>query len=90
MEICKKHFDPASLLVQHSVEAMGELVEASSLPFFNSDRMLERGYDRKDRVSIPIKDEDAHVTYNIACLASEKKRFGAIFNAVREAVLRNN
>lgn len=89
LDICRKHFHPSNLLVQSSVEAMGELVEASSLPFFNSDRMLERGYDHPERVSIPIEDTDAHATYYIACLSHEKKRFGAVFSAVGEAVLRN-
>ena len=89
MDVCKEHFDPANLLVQSSIEAMGELVEASSLPFFNSDRMLEHGYGIHDRVSIPIDDDDAHATYYIACLSSEKKLFSSVFNAVREAVLRN-
>ena len=89
MEICRKHFEPSHLLVQSSVEAMGELVEASSLPFFNSDRMLERGYDHPERVSLPIEDADAHATYYIACLSNEKGRFGTVFSAVREAVLRN-
>ena len=88
MDVCRTHFDPANLLVQNSIEAMGELVEASSLPFFNSDRMLERGYGIPDRVSIPLIDEDAHAVYYIVCLSSDKKRLGSVFNAVREMVLR--
>ena len=88
MELCKRHIAPSHLLVQNSVEAMGELVEASSLPFFNSDRMMERGYDHPERVSLPLEDDDARAVYYIACLSQDKKRFGSVFSAVREAVLR--
>lgn len=88
MDVCHRHFANGNLLVQKNVDALGELADASSLPFFNSDRMIERGFFMPDRVSIPIADEDAHTAYYIACLSSEKKRFGSMFNAVRETVLR--
>ena len=90
MDVCRKHLDSSKLIIQSSIEAMGELVESSSLPFFNSDRMLEKGYGIPDRVSIPINDTDAHAVYYIACMASEKKRFDSVFNAVRETVIRNH
>ena len=43
MDICRKHLEEADLLVQNSMDALDELVEASTLPFFNSDRMIELG-----------------------------------------------
>ncbi|MBQ6042772.1 MAG: LysR family transcriptional regulator [Clostridia bacterium] len=88
MDVCLKHLDPANMLIQKNSDALYELIEASNLPHFNSDRMLDRhGYD-PGRVSLPISDDDAHTAFYIACLNSEKKKYGAVFSAAREAVLR--
>ena len=58
------------------------------MPVFNSDRMMERGYDVPGRVTLPITDETAHATYYLACLNSEKKKYTSLFNAVRAFVIR--
>ena len=89
MDICKKHLSESDLLIQTSPEALGELIEASTLPFFNSDRMIEMGYQTPGRVSIPINDEDAHATYWAACRTSDQNKYRAIFNAVRSYTLRH-
>lgn len=89
MEICRKRLDPEKLIVQNNMDALLELIEASTLPHFTSDRIIERGFSNPDRVTIPIEDPDAKTTYYIACLNSEKKKYGAVFSAAREAVLRN-
>lgn len=89
MNVCKEKLSPSDLLVQSNMDALSELVEASSLPIFNSDQMLMRGYNIPGRVSIPISDEEAHATYYIACLASEKNKYNSIFSAVRSTLLRN-
>ena len=89
MGICKKHLSESDLLIQTSPEALGDLIEASTLPFFNSDRMIEMGYQTPGRVSIPINDEDAHATYWAACRTSDQNKYRAIFNAVRSYTLRH-
>jgi hypothetical protein len=65
------------------------LIDASSLPFFNSDQMLKAGYQPPDRVALPITDPEAHATYWIACLASEQQKYRSVFSAVRGNLLRN-
>lgn len=87
MEVCKQHLEPGNLLIQSSFEALGELIDASKLPFFNSDRMMERAPRQPERVSVPISDADASTAYYIACLASEKQKYNAVFSAARQAVL---
>lgn len=90
MNICRENMSEDNLLIQINHNAMSELIDASSLPFFNSDRMIERGYVNPDRVTIPINNSDAHAVYYIACLASYKKKYGSAFNAVRSVVLNGN
>ena len=87
MDICKKHLSVSDLLVQSGMEALGELVEASSLPVFSSDRIIDLGYETPGRIAIPISDEDAHATYWVACLAADQKKYRSIFNAVRSYAL---
>ena len=89
MDICRNHMSESDLLVQDSMEALGELVDASTLPVFNSDRIIEQGYETPGRISIPIRDEDAHATYWVACLTSDQKKYRLIFNAVRSYALRH-
>lgn len=89
MDICKKHLAVSDLLVQNSTDALDELAEASTLPMFNSDRMIELGYDAPGRISVPISDEDAHATYWVVCRAQEQKKYRSIFNAVRGYAIRH-
>ena len=90
MDICKKHLSEEDLLVQRGLEALGELIEASTLPFFNSDRMIEMGVQIPGRVSVPISDEDAHATYWVACRASDQSKYRPIFNTVHSYALRHD
>ncbi|MBQ9553234.1 MAG: LysR family transcriptional regulator [Clostridia bacterium] len=87
MHICEKHFSPSNLLVQSNADALGELIDASSLPFFNSDRMIELGYTPPGRVFVPICDADASATYWLCCLKSVQKQYRSLFNAVRGAAI---
>ena len=89
MEACKDKLAQTDLLVQNSFDAFSELVQASRLPLFNSDRFIERGYAPPGRVSIPINDPEAHATYYLCCLASEQKPYRSLFNSVRGNLLRN-
>ena len=90
MDVCKKHLSSSDLLVQNNLEALGELVEASSLPVFSSDRIIDLGYETPGRITIPISDEDAKATYWVACSSSDRQKYRSVFNAVRAYALRYN
>ena len=88
MDITLKHLSASDLLIQNSMDALGELIDASMLPFFNSSQMLSLGYEFPGRVSLPITDSDAHTTFWVACLASEQQKYRSLFSAVRGTLLR--
>ena len=90
MNVCRKKMPEDNLLIQKNHDAMGELIEASSLPFFNSDRMMERGYMLPDRIAVPISDSQANVSYYIACLSEKKKKFGALCSNIRGNIIKGN
>ena len=89
MEVTLEKLNASDLLIQNSMDALGELIDASNLPFFNSDQMLKAGYLPPDRVAVPITDSEAHATYWIACLASEQQKYRYVFSAVRGNLLRS-
>ena len=88
MDITLKHLSASHLLIQGSMDALGELIDASRLPFFNSNQMLSLGHEFPGRVSRPITDSDAHTTFWIACLASEQQKYRSLYSAIRGALLR--
>lgn len=79
VDICRKNLPDTKLLVQDSMEMLSEIVDASSLLVFNSDRAVKEHEDAEGRVTVPITDEAAHVTYYLACLEAEKGRYKAVF-----------
>ena len=89
IDACRNKLSTDSFLIQSNFEAFSELVQASRLPLFNSDRFIERGYAPPGRVSIPITDPEAHATYFLCCLASEQKPYRSLFNAVRGNLLKS-
>lgn len=90
VERCKQKLPHSRLLAQDSLESLHELVDASTLPAFSSDRVAEWGYESEGRVTIPIRDADAFATYYLTCLDSGKERFTGIFHAVRTAAILEN
>ncbi len=90
MDITLKKLDASNLLIQNSMDALGELIDASNLPFFNSDQMLKAGYRPPDRIALPITDPEAHATYWVVCLASEQQKYRSVFSAIRGNMLRKH
>ena len=78
IEICRQNLKNGKLLTQDSVEVLQELVDASSLPAFSSDQVPENGFELEGRISVPICDRCAHVSYYLACLRSEKQKYHAL------------
>ena len=87
VDLCKRKMPETSFLIQTDADAMHELVGASTLPVFNSDRMLEDGYIPDNSISLKLDEDFAHTDYYVACLDSEKFRYNSFFNAIRSEVM---
>ena len=88
MKICEEKLDPSDLMIQTNPDALDELVDVTDLPVFNSDQMILQGYEVPGRVSIPINDENCHVTYYLASLKSELSKYDSLFNNIRASLIR--
>lgn len=66
LNIMEKHLNSDHLLIQKDLNTMDELVDESTLPFFNSDSMISQGYEIPGRVSIPLKDAHVHASITLS------------------------
>ena len=64
-------------LVQQEDYAFGELIRASSLPAFTTDRVQRRYGATEGRVAVPISDPGTSVDYFVAYCSADKKRLAA-------------
>ena len=64
-------------LVQQEDYAFGELIRASSLPAFTTDRVQRRYGATEGRVAVPISDPSTSVDYFVAYRSADKKRLAA-------------
>ena len=69
-------------LTQSDRSTFTELVLASSLPSFTSDAATRYFDLAEGRVSVPISDTEATVTYYLVCMEEKRKAFAALFSAI--------
>ena len=69
-------------LVQQEDYAFGELLRASSLPAFTTDRVQRRYGATEGRVAVPIADPGTSVDYFVAYRTSDKKRLAAALKVI--------
>ena len=70
-------------ILQDGFHTFGELAYASSLPVFITDYWIARNEYAKDgHVLLPILDEEANVSYYLACDSKNKRRFQALFEQI--------
>lgn len=84
LEICREQLKESRLLVQDSMESLEEIVDASALPVFHSDRAAKYHRETEKRVIVPIADEAAGITYYLACLDSEREKYRRVFQKLHE------
>ena len=82
-DLCMEKIPQAKFILQHERNAFNELVDVSTLPSFSTDYFIKRGYAPKNRINVPILDDEADVTYYCACMQKSKSRFKAIFDALQ-------
>lgn len=71
-------------LVQEENFAFTELVKASALPSFTSDRVIRRDGRMPNRVIIPITDKEAHAIYYCVYPSGNQKQLGKFLKTLTE------
>ena len=69
-------------LIQHDHDTLLEIVSASVLPSFSTDKAREFLGKAPDRIDIPINDPGASVTYFLTCLKEHEKQFAPLFKSL--------
>ena len=73
--IVRGHMPDARFLIQSGVDEYAEVVNSSSLPTFDSDWGVIIYGKRANRVSIPIRDEAAKMTFYAVYRETDKNKF---------------
>jgi DNA-binding transcriptional LysR family regulator len=82
-EIVRTKMPHAKFYKQEDIEAVGELANNSDLPSFSTNITLEELSSRQNnRINIPFSDEEATITFYIACTKENKKRYQRFLNSV--------
>ena len=71
-------------LLQVEKDSFWELAKNSSYPIFESGYHIKHGQTLPGRINIPLVDSECHTDYYLVSLASELKRFEALFNHINE------
>lgn len=79
-DIVTTHMPHSRFLVQTQRYDFNELTHSSILPFFGTDATLRFSDIPADRIAVPVKDEDAAVTYYAICLHQNLARFDDLFH----------
>lgn len=74
-ELCIKNLPESHLLLQDNPSIFDELVKVSALPNFRTNLTILREPEEKNRISIPIIDDCAQVTYYLIMKKETKKIF---------------
>lgn len=79
-DIVTAHMPHSRFLVQTQRYDFNELTRSSILPYFATDITLRFSEIPKDRVAVPISDEDVAVKYYAVCLSHKAIQFKELFH----------
>lgn len=82
LDICKNNISNLNLIVQENMSTLDKLVKESKLPVFNSTEARKLYPDPADKISIPIIDKAAVVSYYLVCRKEDKPRFDKLFSKI--------
>ena len=77
----------AKYLLQVEQDSFRELATNSSYPVFESSYRVRHGQTLPGRINVPLVDSECHTDYYLVSLASEHKRFAALFDHVNETTI---
>lgn len=83
-ELCIKKLPKSHLLTQDSPSVFDEIVKASTLPNFRTNITMLRKSEEKNRISIPISDDEAHITYYFIMKKETKTFFDITQNHLKQ------
>lgn len=77
----------AKYLLQVEKDSFWELATNSSYPVFESSYRVRHAQTLPGRINVPLVDSECHTDYYLVSLASEQKRFAALFDHVNETTI---
>lgn len=79
---CREKLPNAHFLMMNEWDAFGEVAGTGAFPSFITDAHMERDGIPRNRVIIPIMDDQASATYYCVCRAENRDKYHQLFNAL--------
>ncbi len=89
-ELCHDKMKGANFLIQNTMDSLEELVRKTDFPCFTTDAFMQTSPPGENRVIIPIEEPEAYETFYIACLNSDKKKYGSFFSSIRSRSIQDS
>lgn len=88
-KLCYSKMNGASFIVQSSMEALEELINATDFPCFTTDAFVHSAPYGSGRRVVPIEEPEAYATFYITCLNSYKQKYASFFSSIRSRSLQS-
>lgn len=83
-DFCREKLPNAHFLMMSEWDAFGEVAGTGAFPSFVTDAHMERDGVPRNRVVIPIVDEQAEATYYCVCRAEDRDKYRPVFHALKK------
>ena len=85
-DVVREHMSNARFIVQNGVDEYAEVVNASSLPTFDSDWGVMIYGQNTNRISVPIRDEAAKMTFYAVYKETDQQKFDELLKRISENI----
>ncbi len=80
--LCKEKIPNATFLEQNDITALREIVKTAELPSFITNISATPLVIPKNKVAIPLSDEEVDVTFYCVCKKAQQKELATLFSAL--------
>ena len=80
--LCKEKIPGATFLEQNEISALREIVKTAELPSFITNVSAVSGALPRNKVAIPLADDEVDVTFYCICRQAQRSSFAALFSAL--------
>lgn len=81
-QIVREHLPDSRFLLQSSLDALAEIIQASSMPYFATDLTIRLYGQDESKACVPISDDAATEHYYCYCRTKDEKKYLSWFQAL--------
>lgn len=83
-DLHQKTMPNTKFLIQNERSTFNEIVKATALPSFTTNLSIKREGKMNNRIIIPFRDDEAHVTFYLTLLKKNKQKYQELIDKVKD------